>query len=73
MTRIVNLTCEYSPNPLGLDITAPRFSWQMTSDRNGARQTAYAICKGAPWHLRPPLHRRCERCTMMRMLCHAAA
>jgi alpha-L-rhamnosidase len=42
MTRIVNLTCEYCPNP-GLDITAPRFSWQMTSDRNGARQTAYAI------------------------------
>ena len=43
MTRIVNLTCEYRLNPLGLDITAPRFSWQMTSDRNGARQTAYRI------------------------------
>ena len=43
MTRIANLTCEYRTNPLGIDIAVPRFSWQMQSDQNGARQTAYRI------------------------------
>lgn len=42
-TQIGNLTCEYRTNPLGIDITSPRLSWQLQSDRNGARQTAYRI------------------------------
>ena len=43
MTRILNPTCEYRTNPLGIDVIAPRFSWQLESDRRGARQTAYQI------------------------------
>src|SRR4051812_11143461 len=43
MTTITNLTCEYRTNPLGIDTTRPRFSWQMQTDRQGARQTAYRI------------------------------
>ncbi|RYG87821.1 alpha-L-rhamnosidase, partial [bacterium] len=30
-------------DPLGLDVTAPRFSWKMHDDRRGARQTAYRV------------------------------
>jgi alpha-L-rhamnosidase len=43
MTGIANLLCEYRTNPLGIDVTTPRLSWQMQSDRRGARQTAYRI------------------------------
>ncbi|MBZ0299969.1 MAG: glycoside hydrolase family 78 protein [Anaerolineae bacterium] len=43
MQSITNLVCEYRPNPLGIDVIAPRLSWQMQSDRRGARQTAYRI------------------------------
>src|SRR5512137_375463 len=43
MTIITNLTCEYRTNPLGIDILPPRLSWQMQTDRQGARQTAYRI------------------------------
>lgn len=34
-----NLICEYRKNPLGIDIAAPRFGWQI----EGTRQTAYRI------------------------------
>jgi alpha-L-rhamnosidase len=43
MTEITRLTCEYRDNPLGIDVTVPRLSWQMRTDRYGARQTAYQI------------------------------
>src|SRR4051812_25016977 len=43
MTKIINLTCEYRTNPLGIDVTQPRFAWQMETDRQGARQTAYRV------------------------------
>ncbi len=43
MTIITNLLCEYRSNPLGIDVTVPRLSWQMQTDRHGARQTAYRI------------------------------
>jgi alpha-L-rhamnosidase len=43
MTQIVNPTCEYRTNPLGIDVLVPRFSWQLGSDRRGARQAAYQI------------------------------
>ena len=36
-------TVEYSETPLGLDVRQPRFGWQMQSDRQGARQTAYQL------------------------------
>ncbi len=43
MTNIGHLTCEYRNNPLGIDVTTPRFSWQLQTDRRGAKQTAYRI------------------------------
>jgi alpha-L-rhamnosidase len=43
MTNISNLTCEYRTNSLGIDVTSPRLSWQLQSDQQGARQTAYQI------------------------------
>jgi len=43
MPAINNLLCEYRNNPLGIDINTPRLSWQMETNRKGARQTAYRI------------------------------
>ncbi|MCL4864166.1 MAG: family 78 glycoside hydrolase catalytic domain, partial [Caldilineaceae bacterium] len=40
---ITHLLCEYRTNPLGIDVTAPRLSWRLQSDRAGARQTAYRV------------------------------
>jgi len=37
------LRCEYRENPLGIDITAPRLSWIVSSETRGQRQTAYRI------------------------------
>jgi alpha-L-rhamnosidase len=42
-TRITRLRCEYLVDPLGLDERAPRLSWQLTSERRGARQTACRV------------------------------
>jgi alpha-L-rhamnosidase len=38
-----HLRCEYLPNPLGVTMAAPRFSWILSSDRRGDRQSAYQI------------------------------
>lgn len=43
MTEIVNLRTEYRENPLGIDITTPRFSWQLKADRRGVKQSAYQV------------------------------
>lgn len=37
------LKCESMREPLGIDVTSPRFSWQLQDDRRGATQTAYQI------------------------------
>ncbi len=37
------LRCEYLDNPLGIDVTAPRLSWVLSSPERGARQTAWQI------------------------------
>ena len=37
------LRTEYQVNPLGIDETQPRLSWQVASDRRGEAQTAYQI------------------------------
>lgn len=42
-TRIGQLQVEYTTNPIGIDVARPRFSWQMTSERRGANQTAYQL------------------------------
>jgi len=43
MTTITHLTCEYRANPIGIDVTAPRFGWRMDTARAGARQIAYRL------------------------------
>lgn len=43
MLSTTNLRCEHRRNPLGIDATQPRLSWQCTSGATGERQTAYAI------------------------------
>ncbi|WP_419872797.1 family 78 glycoside hydrolase catalytic domain [Candidatus Pristimantibacillus sp. PTI5] len=41
-TQIKDLKVEYRTNPIGVD-TIPRFSWIMTSDVRGQKQTAYQL------------------------------
>ena len=41
---IKKLQVEYLTNPIGLDITAPRFSWQLESAERGV----CSICHGRP-------------------------
>ena len=39
----INLTCEYLQNPLGIDITKPRLSWNFNAAERNQSQTAYEI------------------------------
>ncbi len=39
----VNLRCEHLADPLGIDETVPRLSWEMVDSRRGAVQRAYRI------------------------------
>ena len=41
--EIKHMTVEYTAEPLGVDVTAPRFGWQMQSFRQGAAQQSYRI------------------------------
>ncbi len=41
--RVRRLRCEYRENPLGIDVTNPRLSWQLASDQRGQKQTAYHV------------------------------
>ena len=42
-TMVSNLTCEYRINPIGIDVSQPRLSWQITSDETNVLQTAYQL------------------------------
>ena len=42
-TMVSNLTCEYRVNPIGIDVTQPRLSWQITSDETNVLQTGYQL------------------------------
>lgn len=42
-TRLENLRVEYKVNPIGVDVTKPRLSWEIISDTRAAMQTAYQI------------------------------
>lgn len=42
-TVLKNLQVEYQTTPLGIDVSQPRFNWQMESDRYGAAQQAYRL------------------------------
>ena len=41
--KVDGLLCENRTNPLGMDITHPRFSWKIVADKRNAMQTAYRI------------------------------
>lgn len=38
-----DLRCEYKVDPLAIDATKPRFSWEVSDPRRGAEQSAYEI------------------------------
>ncbi|RVT79845.1 alpha-rhamnosidase [Flavobacterium sufflavum] len=40
---VTNLQCEMLNNPEGIDVLQPRLSWQIKSDANDVKQTAYQI------------------------------
>lgn len=40
---VKNLLCENLSDPIGIDATQPRFSWQLSSDKRNVHQTAYEI------------------------------
>ncbi len=40
---VTNLRCEYRSNPLGIDISQPRLSWELISPERGTMQTAYQV------------------------------
>jgi alpha-L-rhamnosidase len=41
--KVQNLLTENRVNPIGLDVTQPRFTWQLVSDKRNTTQTAYEI------------------------------
>ena len=43
--KAINLKTEYLTNPIGIDVTEPRFSWNC---EGGIRQSAYQII--SPFH-----------------------
>jgi len=42
-TKIQGLMVESETSPLGIDVSKPRFSWQLASTKRGVSQTAYRI------------------------------
>ena len=40
---IQQLRTENLPNPVGIDVTTPRFSWQLVSNQRAVKQTAWEI------------------------------
>ncbi|HXB42409.1 MAG TPA: family 78 glycoside hydrolase catalytic domain, partial [Puia sp.] len=46
--KVQNLLTENLSNPVGLDVAAPRFCWQLVSDKRNVAQTAYEIKVVAP-------------------------
>jgi len=42
-TTVVKPLCEYHENPIGIDVKAPRFSWQLQTDQKNVSQSAYEI------------------------------
>jgi len=44
-----NLLCEYTSNPLGIDVVQPRFFWVCNHSERGQIQSAYQILVGSNW------------------------
>lgn len=41
--KVTQLVCEYKTNPLGIDVTVPRLSWQLSSSEKDVMQLAYEV------------------------------
>ena len=41
--KVDGLLCENRTNPIGMDVTLPRFSWRLSSDKRNEMQTAYRV------------------------------
>lgn len=41
--EVTQLRCEYLVDPLGIDVTQPRLSWQLASGQRGVSQSAYEV------------------------------
>jgi len=44
--KVNNLKCEHLQNPIGIDETHPRFTWQLESDKPGSFQKAFQLAVG---------------------------
>ncbi len=42
-SHVQKLVTEYNENPIGIDVEKPRFSWQISSDEQNIKQSAYEI------------------------------
>ena len=40
---VKSLLCENLVNPIGIDATQPRFTWQLSKDKRNVMQTAYEL------------------------------
>lgn len=47
MLEIAALHCEYTSNPVGIDVRKPRLGWTLHSPKRGARQSAWQIAVAA--------------------------
>jgi alpha-L-rhamnosidase len=41
--NVLDLKCEYTSDPIGLDIQTPQLSWRIESEKKGTIQTAYEV------------------------------
>ena len=44
--KVASLTCEYRHNPVGIESSAPAFTWVMKADQRNSFQSAYEIVVG---------------------------
>jgi alpha-L-rhamnosidase len=44
--KVNNLKCEHLQNPIGIDETHPRFTWQLDSEKPGSFQKAFQLAVG---------------------------
>lgn len=49
-----NLRCEMRTDPMGIDTTAPRLSWELESSRRGCTQSAYQVLVASKSNLLTP-------------------
>ncbi len=52
--QVTDLRVEYRKNPVGIDVSIPRFSWKLESEQKNTMQDGYqiqVISRGAmAWH-----------------------